>query len=398
MSFSRRHFLFGSLALPALAAKKTGPERPNVVLIFADQLPAWTVGCYGNKEIHTPNIDKLAQTGTRFHNHFAATPQAVISRATIRTGRTPMQIGPAGTPPAADATLEKILGAGGYQCHTTDRMPGEQVAADAGKFLDAQAAGKPFLLTVGFSDLTPPYDGTPQKFVDLYTPATFVNYSAVPAAANARAGKEMLSDVDVNLRKVAATISCIDGYVGGIVTKLYQKQLMDNTLVLFTSPCGSLFGRHGLWDSGDASDPVNMYDETIQVPMIWTWPHRFPPMGKQIEMVSTYDLLPTVCDLLSLETPDRLCGRSYLLLGEGKKLPKKHPWRTTVCGHYQNTDMAREERYKVVLRNDGKGPNELYDLSTDPGEKTNQYDNDQYADVRTRLQTEITRWKQNFSS
>jgi arylsulfatase A-like enzyme len=396
MPVSRRHFLLGSLALPALAAKKTLPDRPNVVLILVDYLPSWMLGCYGNNEVKTPNIDKLAQTGTRFHNHFAATPQAAISRATILTGRTPMQIGPAGTVSGSD--IEKILGGAGYQCHATGKLPGADVTAAAVKLLDQQASGKPFLLTVSYSDLTPPYDGTPQKFVDLYSPSTFVNYVAEPAAANARAGKEMLRNVDASLRKAAAAISCIDDNIGGVIAKLYQKQLVDNTLVLFTSTCGSLFGRHGLWDSGDASDPVNMFDEVVQVPMIWSWAHRFPPLGVQVEMVSTYDLAPTLGDLLSLETPDNLCGRSYLLLAEGKKMPKKHPWRTTVCGHYQTTDMAREERYKVVLRNDGKGPNELYDLSVDPREKTNQYENGQYVDVRTRLQGEVTRWKQRFSS
>lgn len=398
MPVSRRELLLGSLAVPSLfAKKKTGPERPNVVLLIVDELPDWMLGCYGNKEVKTPNIDKLAAIGTRFQNHFTAAPQAALGRATILTGRTPMQIGASGTIPSGTAGLEKILAGADYQCYTSANAAAPEVTAGANAFVDKQSAGKPFFLSAAYADLTPPYDHTPSKFLDLYPAGTFGNYAAGPAAANAAAGKEMLRNVDGNLIKAAGTISYIDEQIGGLLAKLYQKQLMDNTLVLFTSSCGSLFGRHGLWDSGEGSQPVNMFDEAVQVPMIWSWAHLFPPMGVQIEMVSTYDLVPTVCELLSIAPPEGLCGRSYLVLAEGKKPPKKHPWRTSVCAHLQETDMAREERYKLVVRGGGKGPNELYDLSQDAQEKANQYENGEYADVKTRLQAAISRWKQNYS-
>ena len=54
-----------------------------------------------------------------------------------------------------------------------------------------------------------------------------------------------------------------------------------------------------------------------------------------------------------------LCGRSYLALASGKPLPKKEPWRTTVFAQTCSTAMARTDRYKLVMRNDGKGPGEL---------------------------------------
>src|SRR5206468_7568300 len=58
----------GSLALPALAAKKQAPPRPSLLLIVVDRLPAWMTGPYGNKEVRTPTLDHLAQTGTRFQD------------------------------------------------------------------------------------------------------------------------------------------------------------------------------------------------------------------------------------------------------------------------------------------------------------------------------------------
>src|SRR5690242_16031690 len=135
MRISRRHFVFGSLAAPVFAANKPA-ERPNVVIVLVDNLPAWVLGIYGNKEIHTPNIDRLAQTGTRFINHFACTAAAAEGRDTLLTGKTPMQS-------AGAAAIDKILGALGY----------------AGGNLDQAVPGKPFCAIVHYTNLKPPYDG-----------------------------------------------------------------------------------------------------------------------------------------------------------------------------------------------------------------------------------------------
>ena len=105
MNVSRRHFFLGSLALPAFAAQKPLGEKPNVLLILADGLPAWILGCYGNREVRTPQIDRLAQIGTRFLNHYACAPVADKARATLLTGRTTMQLKDAG-----QVTLDNLLG------------------------------------------------------------------------------------------------------------------------------------------------------------------------------------------------------------------------------------------------------------------------------------------------
>jgi len=117
------------------------------------------------------------------------------------------------------------------------------------------------------------------------------------------------------------------------------------------------------------------------------------------EVVSSYDFLPTIADLLSIPPPARnLCGRSYALLATGKPRPKKHPWRTSLCGHCQNTEMARMDRYKLVLREQGKSAGELYDLKADPAERTNRYDDPQFLTVRNSLTSELAAWRQKYSS
>lgn len=401
MRISRRHFFFGSLAFPALAARKKAapPERPHILLMVADRLPAWMLPSYGNKEVQTPNLDRLAQTGTCFLSHYVSTPAPEPSRATILTGRTPMQLGPAGTASAADITLDKVLAPAGYACHTTAALPFPDANADALKFLDGQSAATPFLLVVNYADLAAPYDGIPRKYLDLYASQRFANYSAEAAAANARAGREMLAGRVANLRKVAAGITALDDNVAALIAKLHQKQFYDHTLVVFTSTCGALLGRRGLWDAGDASDPVNMFDEVVNTPLFWSWPGRVPALNSQVAQVSSYDLLPTLCDAAGASVPERnLCGRSYLLLATNKPFPKKQSWRTTVFGHYQNTDMARISHYKLVLRGDGQGPNELYNLTSDPGERSNQAANPQFLMVKNTLAADLAKWKRQYSA
>ena len=393
MLVTRRHFFYGSLAAASAfaAKKKAAPVRPSVLILMVDELPAWILGCYGNTEIHTPNLDRLAQTGTRFQNHFVTIPSPGPSRATILTGRTPMQLGASGEISSADVPLDKILGGLGYGSHASSS------AEDATGFLDQQSAGKPFLLTVSYSSLQPPYD-VPRKYTDLCANLKFDTYLADEPAPNARKEKDLLKDRVANLRKVAAAVAAIDDSIGSILAKVSQRQLVDTTIVILTGTCGACYGRHGLWDSADGSDPVNMFDDVVRTPLIWSWPGHVPAQGNPVAMVSAYDLVPTLCDITDTEAPNRnLCGRSYQLIVTGKPLPKKQRWRTTVFAHYQDTDLAREERYKLVLRNGGKGPNELYDMVADPNEKANQYDNDQYANNRTSLGTDLNSWKAKYS-
>jgi arylsulfatase A-like enzyme len=377
MRFSRRHFFLGSLALPAFAAKKPAPDRPHILLLVADNLPQWALGTYGNKEIRTPNLDRLARVGVRMMDHFTASPSADHGRTSLLSGAAPMQPGSA---------IETVLAKAGYACHSVD-------AAGAAPHIDAAAAAKPFFLTVNLTSPKPPYDVPAQKYRDLYSQTRFDTFNPEPAAANARSGKEMFSDIVGNLRKYAAAVSALDDEVGAILTQLIQKKIHDQTMVIFTSTCGALLSHHGLWDAGDASEPPNMFDEAVATPMILAWPLRLPPATTRPEIVSAYDLAPTLYDLLSIESkPANLCGRSYALIAGGKALPKGERWQSGVFALLGNTWMARGERYKLVTREGG--PSELYDMQVDPGEKTNQFDNAQFTVVKTTLANALAAWRQ----
>lgn len=387
MTLSRRHFFFGMLAVPALAAKKPAGEQPNLLLILVDGLPSWVLGCYGNQEVRTPNIDRLSQTGTRFLNNAVCAPMADVSRATLMTGRNSLQLHDAAAA-SGGTTIDKILAGQGYAVQSAESSAAAEIPS----------GDKPFLLSVSYK-FQAPYDGVPAKYLEMYANAKLDTFDREPLARTVSRDREMLTTILASQRKATAAVSALDDEVAALLSKLRERKLQDSTLVIFTSTCGGLLGRHGLWGAGDGSDPVNMYEEVVTPPLIWSWPGHIPAQATRPELVSSYDLVPTLCDLTGADLPaGNLCGRSYLPLAEGKTLPKKQPWRTVVFGAYQNTEMARGDRYKVVQRDGGKGPGELYDLRMDPREKVNQYANPQFLTVKTALTADLAKWKQRYSS
>jgi arylsulfatase A-like enzyme len=365
MPLTRRHFFFGSLALPAFAAKKPAPDRPNILLLVTDFLPQWVLGCYGNQEIKTPNIDRLAKLSVRFRDHITASPDPAQGRASLLTGVAPGQSGTA---------IEKPLTAAGYVCNASD-------ATTAARHIDAAAPGKPFFLTV---NLTSPHAGADiaQKFRDLYAQTAFDTFSP-----------ETVKDVPnvvARLRQYAAGVSALDAEVGEVLGRLNQKKIQDNTLVILTSTSGALLSHHGVWDAG------SLYEEAVAIPLLMSWPLRLPPATARPEIVSSYDLVPTICDLLTVDRPGgNLCGRSYAPLATGKGLPKKERWQSAVFGRLDKTFMARGERYKLILPEGGKG--ELYDLQVDHAERTNQFDNPQFTTVKGNLTTALQAWRQQYA-
>ncbi|MGE5488445.1 MAG: sulfatase [bacterium] len=445
MLLTRRQLIALSAAAPVLAQRKSAPP-PNIVLIVARDLGAWMLGCYGNKEIRTPNIDFLARTGTRFLNHSVCAPAASAGFATLLTGRAPRQHGIAGNlgeggqkeiPAqfANEVTISGALSARGYNCGLVgvwglgdDRAPGhsfkfwhtmtgggyndpsisrngdittergyapELFTRAAVDFIGRQKEGQPFFLLVSHLNARPPYDGHPQKYYDMYASTTFNTSGWEPAAANASGGREYLRDIIGNLRRAAAGVAALDDQIPPLLEALDKAKLRDNTLIVFTSTNGVLLGRHGLWGDGTASFPDNMYEEVMVAPLIWNWFGKVPPEAERPELVSAYDLLPSLCEAAGAPAPSgrNLCGASYMQLAANRPLPRGGEWRNRAFGQIGDAEMARDGRYKLVLRRGGQGPNELFDLRADPSERTNQYDNPEYVSVKDRLTAELAAWR-----
>jgi arylsulfatase A-like enzyme len=362
------------------------------------------LGCYGNREIKTPNIDVLSRSGARFVRAFAASPVAAPSRATVLSGRTPHQLGSHADQPL----LSDTLAAAGYECGYCGTWDSEDshgikfwgkspeagaVSAKALEFLDARKPGEPFFLTASYQ-LPATVE---QKYTDMYRSVAFDSVGWEPAASNATASKDVLKDMVGAIRGAAASVTALDDEIWRLVKKLDERGLRDDTLIVFTATCGSMLGRHGLWGDGRASDPPNMFDEVVHVPAIWQWGRRIPPESVRPELVRSFDLVPTICEMTGQPAPAagaNLPGRSYVPAVVNEPFPKKHPWAGLAFGEFGTVRMVRDGTYKLVLREGG--PNELFDVLHDAGEKVNQYASTQFLNVRDGLTQALEGWSKQF--
>ena len=443
----RRDFLKTTAALGAASACGPAPpaKRPtNVVFILADDQAPHTLGVYGNHEIQTPVCDRLSSEGALLTRAFCTTPVCSPSRATLLTGQIPSQHGihdwirDENEGPSAvrfldgEATFTQTLADHGYRVglsgkwHLGDsptpqqgfdywfvmpfggtryqnpemywqgeksEYPGYATDVITDKVVDfiGQAKDDPFFCFVSYNAPHTPYEGTPQKYLDLYRDCPFETFPGEPLNEPIA---HNLSKRNVGNRESKmhydAMVTAIDDNVGRIVRKLEDLGLSDDTLIIFLSDHGFMLEHHGLWGKGNTSWPFNMYDESMLVPAFFHHQGGIPPGRKVNVMTSFYDFAPTVLDYLGLPPLDAgkpLPGRSYAGLLQGAEAE----WENVVYGEYQYCRMIRDEDWKYVQRTEGF-PSELYDLRNDPGERKNLADEPAYQNQRRELKRRMDAW------
>lgn len=420
-------------------------ERPNVVFILTDDQGPWAAGCYGNDEIRTPNLDRIAATGVRFDNYFVAIPVCSPSRATFMTGRMPSQHGVhdwiRGGNVGEDAAnyLEKeicytdILAENGWTCgmsgkwHMGDSQvvqhgfdhwfvhqrgggpynnapmirdgklvnePGyvtNVITDDALEFLDMHVEDEnPFYLSVHYTAPHSPWTGHPQDIVDSYDDCAFNSCPQEPRHPWAGGLSNCLGNREM-LKGYFAAVTAMDMDVGRIIDKIEELGLRDDTLILFFSDNGFNCGHHGFWGKGNGTHPLNMYENSIKVPALASHPGRIPEGYAQSAMVSAYDFMPTLLDYLNLPLPEgcNLPGESYLsaMLGEDDTGRDS----VIIYDEYGSTRMIRTRDWKYVHRYPD-GPNELYDLVKDLGERKNLVDDQSQKSRIEEMKQAMEKW------
>jgi len=406
--------------------------RPNVVFIITDNQSPWTLGCYGNREILTPNIDRLAEDGIRFGNAFCSNPVCSPGRATCLTGLMPSQhgvhcwlglekpnaqMGPDAYCTIREfATLPQILADEGYACglsgewhlgdslhpqlgftywyamtqgHTASFYDMETVwqgrvfeepryyidatAEHAVDFLD-QVGQQPFFLHVGFNG---PYGvdgdllkGHRNRHTAYYADKELTCFPRTEPHPWQVTFRDAFGNPTAR-RSYAGAVSGVDDGVGRILNKLADLGVVENTIVIFTADHGCCAGHHGMWGFGEHARPFNLFQEALRVPLIFRHPAGIPPSQVFETMTCNYDLFPSLLAHLGLEhrLPDRseLPGRSYAPALVGQKLD----WGEEIVFHeYENTRAVQTREWKLVRRHPD-GPDELYDMKSDPGERHN---------------------------
>jgi arylsulfatase A-like enzyme len=171
------------------------------------------------------------------------------------------------------------------------------------------------------------------------------------------------------IRLYRAVIAEQDRFLGIVLDHLQQAGCRENTLIIFSTDHGDLVGHHGILTKyGPTVD-----DTILHIPLIMCWPRGIASGQTQEAFVSAVDLLPTLCDLAGCSPPELCHGRSLLPLFAGQA---PSDWREGVVGAYYGDGVRgytlrswRDVCFKYVF--DPYGMDELYDLSTDPGERQN---------------------------
>ena len=188
------------------------------------------------------------------------------------------------------------------------------------------------------------------------------------------------------LAEYFGTITHLDHEVGRILAELRRRDLLDNTVVIYSSDQGlAVGGRHGLMGK------QNLY-EHVKPPLIFAGPGI--PQGKSDALVYLFDLFPTICEFAGASIPPVVEGRSLVGIIEGHQ-SKVRDW--LLCGYKDCQRMVRDERWKLIQYNAGGVRNaQLFDLVNDPDEIHNLYGDPAVAADRKRLEQLMAKARREF--
>jgi arylsulfatase A-like enzyme len=432
-----------SLAPGIITSKTKMLDHPNVLFVTADQMRAQALGCMGNKQVKTPNLNHLASEGVLFTHSISTFPVCTPARAMWLTGRYPtstgvisndIQLSPKEvssaevlkdsyyktgyigkwhldgpdrrgfTPPGPrrqgfdywaaanichkyfDAfyytdSLEKIY-INGYQSnHETDL---------ALQFLEDHRKNK-FFLNLHWS---PPHDPyiAPKSYMEMYDPEKIQLRENVLHCVP----KEVIPSVQEQVAAYYAAITNLDWNMGRIMKTLDDLNLTEETMVIFTSDHGDmLFSLALLFKQWP-------YEESIRVPLIVRYPKRVKAGVKTDSLISTVDIMPTILSLAGVKIPDSVQGIDFSKTILGEKGPD--PESTLImcvqpCARYNDRvgmlpwRGLRTKRYTYARFRHQDWC--LFDNEKDPYQRrslfTSDYDKPEVKGLREKLNTQLER-------
>ena len=403
--------------LPRLKVEAAG--QYNVLFIIVDDLRP-LLGCYGHPEMHTPNIDALAQRGTLFNRAYCQFPVCNPSRASILTGLRPDTTRVLDnfadfrqTVPSA-VTLPQYFKSHGYHTRSVgkidhglralkdesswstpiwwprwrpyegtpswqaldvadDELSDGETAKQAVEVLE-EIKDSAFFLAVGFYKPHMPFNA-PTRYYELYDIETLKDaphvappagheirvYSDIPAG-NTPLSKEKTLEL---IRAYAASTSYMDAQVGRVLAQLDRLGLTEKTVIAFCGDHGYHLGEHGTWGKR------TVFEVALRSPLILSIPGHAHPGTKTNALVELVDIYPTLCDTCQLPIPSELEGISMVPVIE----QPTRPWKTAAfsqIGKALGKRSMRTEQYRYtewgINASLGK---ELYDYQADPEETVN---------------------------
>ncbi|MEM7812075.1 MAG: sulfatase-like hydrolase/transferase [Planctomycetota bacterium] len=419
--------LLAAAAIGFAAAPTQADDRPNLLLIVADDLGYADLACYGATDTQTPHLDRLAAGGVTFTNFYANCCVCSPTRASLLTGRYPQRAGVPGVvrvfgnqnfgylDPTAETLPDRLNTAGydtaligkwhlGYRAPNLPLERGFDVfrgwtSGMSAEFVVHRRHGERFLF-----DGTEPIDKDGVHLTELFTEWS-QEYLAdragdddpfflmlchmaphkpiePPAEFVARV-KGRHPDLSAKRAEYIAFVEHLDDAIGRTLTTLEQTGLAEDTLVVFVSDNGGLLGAGA--DNGPLRDGKgSMYEGGLKVPCIASRPGSLPAGAVSDATLLTMDLVPTFCAAASVDaTPDggvAIDGEDFSAVFAGEDFARsarslywvrRERWGGVPPSGkiYGPIEAVRSGDWKLT-RSNPQAPFELYDLAADPGETT----------------------------
>ncbi len=413
MVMKKTAFTISLLFVPLLLAEKmpsvVNSPKPNILIIMTDDHGRWALGEY-DKRIQTPNIDHLAEHGVRFDQAISPVPVCSAARASLMTGRIPSQHGvhdflsdtdglvqdwlaneyllsealqdldyrvglfgkwhasseswkpAAGFDRWLSYDIRQVSWLNKYQHSGTVHFSRDGVhethtgvqarflTEEAVRFID-EKEGQPFAIFLNFIEPHFPFDGLPERLVERYRPIAREIVAAGGSSTLHRSNftTEVVAEHEEQVAQYLAAITLVDEQVGRINDALEGRNLLENTLIIFTADHGHLTGQYGLYGKGNGSFPQNLYQESIDIPFIITGPSSLVRGGQiRNEFVNLCDLFPTIIEA----TGGNIDKHSYN--GPGISLlpyirgNRSIDFRSYQFAEYGNARMIHDGRWKLV--------------------------------------------------
>ena len=432
MKIKRRYIItiFAVLTVGVFFAARYGvnksvkTDKPlNILLITIDTLRADHLGCYGNSQIKTPNIDNLAKEGVRFKSVVCQAPLTGPSHVSILTGLYPHTHGVRiNGYPLRDSvlTIAKILkmnkyktagfvsvnflggdvsGLGrGFDVFDWPRQieqPAEEATQKAITWLNEHAKDRFFVWVHYYdahSDSIPPY-----PYNVMYDPS----YSGQVTGSPQFLDKVNNGEIKLSKRDnehidalYKGEISYVDKSIGVLIEHLKDTGAYKNTLIIVTADHGEAHGEHENY----FGHSLQLYDPSIMVPLIFVNRTALPSNMRVDTQVESIDIIPTALEIIGLEAPEEMEGKTLVPLIDKRKRPAVYSEKAFSetqnmrwGGLILNDNLAdaekihervksgkeisrcvRTPRWKFILSQESSGRvDELYDMKNDPEEKKN---------------------------
>ncbi len=420
------------------AASKKSTDRPNLVFVIADQWRAQATGYAGDRNVSTPNIDKLAGDCTNFRHAVSNCPVCSPFRASLMTGQYPLTHGvflndlrlnnkavsfaqaykkqgyhtayigkwhldggsrDAYIPPERRQGFDYFKA---LECtHNYNRSfyyAGESPKRKTWLGYDAYAQtddavsyinrrnrdGEPFCLFLSWGPPHNPYRTGPEDLVAKYDKMKLKIRGNVPAGRHTDVARKELAGY-------YAHCTALDKCVGRLLATLENTGLDRNTIFVFVSDHGDMLHSHGMVRKQKPQD------ESILIPFLLRCPTSWGVKPRIInEPVGATDIMPTILELSGIDVPDTVEGESYSPLLRGRREEKDRPilimsplpfaqWcRANGGREYRG---VRTSRYTYVR--DLDGPWLLFDNEKDPLQQTNMCGKAKYLDLQKQLESEL---------